>query len=101
MTFINEVEPSLARREEATIRPRSLTAFKIEESIRFLAYILLVVVLLARVFFMYLLFDLELGHSSCGYQMCNTFYFQVYIIGGDGTQKGASVIFEVITFLRM
>lgn len=27
--------------------------------------------------------------------------FQVYIIGGDGTQKGASVIFEVIKVSKL
>lgn len=29
---------------------------------------------------------------------CSYLATQVYIIGGDGTQKGASVIFEVIYF---
>lgn len=34
------------------------------------------------------------GHENYDYLM----FSQVYIIGGDGTQKGASVIFEVLQF---
>lgn len=29
------------------------------------------------------------------------FYCKVYIIGGDGTQKGAAVIYEVCYFLEL
>lgn len=40
---------------------------------------------------------IQVLHASCILRMLVYFttVFQVYIIGGDGTQRGASVIFEV------
>jgi len=41
-------------------------------------------------------------HNSLGFKyLLFLLIFQVYIIGGDGTQRGAAVIFEVIKVSKL
>lgn len=43
-----------------------------------------------------------LSVMNCRWTLMNAFILaQVYIIGGDGTQKGAAVIYEVILFIKI
>lgn len=92
MTSINVVAQSLGHHEGAMKRLKLLTAFRTEALIRFtsLPFSFIVPTLV------HLLFQ---ATPICG---LGTYYYfmlcQVYIIGGDGTQKGASVIFEVMQF---
>lgn len=53
------------------------------------------VVYVYRFYCMLLALLYELSHVD--YSLC-AYAPQVYILGGDGTQKGASVIFEVMQF---
>jgi len=82
MTSINVAARSLGHHEGAMIPLKLLTAFRTGALIR-----------LTCLPFPFI--DPTLLHLLCKQPL---YVDQVYIIGGDGTQKGASVIFEVLQF---